>query len=153
METGGLPYLTQFNLSQNQIDMYLEGIYNTVLLKDIEERMNRKQEGIKEKNITDVALLKSIAVFTTEKSLSVNTGESMWLAFGLMDEETGLVEEDWRKMAVVVSDSTVISLSNYEETEYGYSLEVIGKKEGSANVTITDSRTWFLLGELIEKEL
>lgn len=63
METGGLPYLTQFNLSQNQIDMYLEGIYNTVLLKDIEERMNRKQEGIKEKNITDVALLKSISKY------------------------------------------------------------------------------------------
>ena len=62
-ETGGLPYLTQFDLSQNQIDMYLEGIYNTVLLKDIEERMNRKQEGIKEKNITDVALLKSISKY------------------------------------------------------------------------------------------
>lgn len=61
METGGFPYLSQYDLSQNQIDMYLEGIYNTVLLKDIEERMNRKHEGIKEKNITDVALLKAIS--------------------------------------------------------------------------------------------
>ena len=61
METGGFPYLSQYDLSQNQIDMYLEGIYNTVLLKDIEERMNRKHEGIKEKNITDIALLKAIS--------------------------------------------------------------------------------------------
>lgn len=84
---------------------------------------------------------KSIAVFTTEKSLSVNTGDSMWLAFGLMNEDTGLVEEDWRKMAITVSDPTIISLSDYEETEYGYSLEVIGKKEGATNVTITDTET------------
>ena len=61
METGGFPYLSQYDLSQNQIEMYLEGIYNTVLLKDIEERMNRKHEGIKEKNITDIALLKAIS--------------------------------------------------------------------------------------------
>ena len=63
MATGGFPYLSQYDLSQNQIDMYLEGIYNTVLLKDIEERMNRKQEGIKEKNITDIALLKAISKY------------------------------------------------------------------------------------------
>lgn len=84
---------------------------------------------------------KSIAVFTTEKSLSVKTGDSMWLAFGLMNEDTGLVEEDWRKMAITVSDPTIISLSDYEETKYGYSLEVIGKKEGATNVTITDTET------------
>lgn len=84
---------------------------------------------------------KSIAVFTTEKSLSVKTGDSMWLAFGLMNEDTGLVEEDWRKMAITVSDPTIISLSDYEETKYGYSLEVIGKKEGTTNVTITDTET------------
>ncbi len=84
---------------------------------------------------------KSIAVFTTEKSLSVKTRDSMWLAFGLMNEDTGLVEEDWRKMAITVSDPTIISLSDYEETKYGYSLEVIGKKEGATNVTITDTET------------
>lgn len=82
---------------------------------------------------------KSIAVFTTEKSLSVKTGENMWLAFGLMNNDTGLIEEDWKKMAITVSDPTIISLSDYEKTEYGYSLEVIGKKEGSTNLTITDT--------------
>ncbi len=102
-------------------------------------------EGVSESVTVTVSKVpetkKSIAVFTTEKSLSINTGESMWLAFGLMNEDTGLVEEDWKRMAVTVSDPTIISLSDYEETEYGYSLEVIGKKEGSTNVTITDTET------------
>lgn len=100
-------------------------------------------EGISESIIMTVSkkpeVKKSIAVFTTEKSLSVKTGENMWLAFGLMNEDTELVEEAWEKMAITVSDPTVVALSDYEETEYGYSLEVIGKKEGSTNLTITDT--------------
>lgn len=100
-------------------------------------------EGVSESVIVTVSkkpeAKKSIAIFTTEKSLSVKTGESMWLAFGLMNENTGLIEEDWKKMAITVSDPTVVALSDYEETEYGYSLEVIGKKEGSTNLTITDT--------------
>lgn len=82
---------------------------------------------------------KSIAIFSTEKSLTLKAGECMWLAFGLMNNKTGLVEENWNKMAVVVSDPSVVALSDYEETEYGYSLEVTGKKEGSTNLTITDT--------------
>ena len=82
---------------------------------------------------------KAIAVFTTEKNLSVKTGDSIWLAFGLMDENTELLDGDWKKMAITVSDSTVISLSDYEKTEYGYSLEVIGEKAGATNITITDT--------------
>lgn len=82
---------------------------------------------------------KSIAIFSTEKSLTLKAGECMWLAFGLMNNKTGLVEENWNKMAIVVSDPSVVALSDYEETEYGYSLEVIGKKEGSTNLTITDT--------------
>lgn len=63
----------------------------------------------------------------------------MWLAFGLLNEDTDLVESDWKKMAITVSDPTIISLSDYEKTEYGYSLEVTGKKEGSTNVIVTDT--------------
>lgn len=81
----------------------------------------------------------SILVFTTEKSLSVKTGDSMWLAFALLDSKTGLYDSEWKKMSVVVSDDSVISLSDYKKTEYGYSLEVIGKKEGATNVVISDT--------------
>ena len=80
-----------------------------------------------------------IAVFSTEKSLTVKTGDSMWLGFGKIAD--GEIADEWKKMAIVVSDPTVISLSEYEETEYGYSLEVTGKKQGSTNVTITDTES------------
>ena len=63
MTVGGMPYLTQYSLDEQQINTYLEGIYNTVLIKDIEERINRKRKGVKEKNITDVALLKAVSKY------------------------------------------------------------------------------------------
>lgn len=84
---------------------------------------------------------KSIAVFTTEKTMEIKTGNSMWMGFWLLDENSGLLDDKWRKMSVVVSDPTVIALSDYTETEYGYSLEVIGKKQGASNITITDTES------------
>lgn len=97
-------------------------------------------EGVSESiKVTVEEKEKSIAVFSTSKSFVVKTSESMWLGFGIMVD--GKMEEDWKKMAVSLSDPTVASLSPYEETEYGYSLKVIGKKEGSTNLTITDTET------------
>ena len=63
------------------------------------------------------------------------------MGFGLLDENSGLLDDKWKKMSVVVSDPTVIALSDYTETEYGYSLEVIGKKQGATNITITDTES------------
>lgn len=59
IKTGGFPYINQIQLLNEQIDMYLEGIYNTVIVKDIEERINRKNP----KNVTDIALLKAISKY------------------------------------------------------------------------------------------
>ena len=36
MKTGGFPYINQIQLNNEQIDIYLEGIYNTVIIKDID---------------------------------------------------------------------------------------------------------------------
>ena len=36
MKTGGFPYINQIQLDKEQIDMYLEGINNTVIVKDME---------------------------------------------------------------------------------------------------------------------
>lgn len=90
---------------------------------------------------TKPAVQKSIAVFTTEKSLCVKTGDKMWLAFGLMDDTTQTLDGQWKKMAITNSDSTVVSLSDYSETEYGYSLELTGLKQGASHLTITDTET------------
>lgn len=63
MKTGGFPYLLNIDDNDEQLNMYVEGIYNTVLLKDIEERINRKNKENKNSSLTDVALLKSISKY------------------------------------------------------------------------------------------
>lgn len=60
MDIGGFPFINQGSLNDNQLNMYMEGIYNTVIVKDIEERLNRKETN---GNVTDVALLKSISKY------------------------------------------------------------------------------------------
>lgn len=61
LKYGGFPYLTAISLDEEQTNMYLEGIYNTVIIKDIEERENRKKLDPNKRKITDIVLLKSIA--------------------------------------------------------------------------------------------
>lgn len=61
LKYGGFPYLTAIPLDEEQTNMYLEGIYNTVIIKDIEERENRKKLDPNKRKITDIVLLKSIA--------------------------------------------------------------------------------------------
>lgn len=81
----------------------------------------------------------SIAVFSTNKSFTVEPGESMGLAFGYLNGDK--LDGEWKKMAITVSDPTVVSLSDYKKTDYGYSIDVIGKKTGQTNMTITDTET------------
>jgi len=63
MNIGGLSYVTQMNMDSEKINAYLEGIYNTVIVKDIEERQNRKLNGRDVKKVSDITLLKTIAKF------------------------------------------------------------------------------------------
>ena len=44
MKTGGIPYVAVMNRTDEKVDQYLEGIYNTVIVKDIEERQTRKEK-------------------------------------------------------------------------------------------------------------
>lgn len=63
MKTGGFPYLLNIDDTSEQLNMYVEGIYNTVLIKDIEDRLNRKHKLSSNSSLTDVALLKSISKY------------------------------------------------------------------------------------------
>ena len=58
---GGFPYLTQMENTADKVDTYLEGIYNTVVVKDIEDRQSRKNRDPNKRKITDITLLKTIA--------------------------------------------------------------------------------------------
>ena len=60
---GGLPYSTSLS-DLNYLDDYLEGIYNTVIIKDIEERRIRKIESNRnDRNVNDISLLQKISQY------------------------------------------------------------------------------------------
>ena len=61
MKTGGIPYVAVMERTDEKVDLYLEGIYNTVIVKDIEERYTRKEKEFGKRKVTDIALLKTIA--------------------------------------------------------------------------------------------
>ena len=61
MKTGGIPYVAVMNRTDEKIDQYLEGIYNTVIVKDMEQRQARREKESGKRKITDIALLKTIA--------------------------------------------------------------------------------------------
>lgn len=63
LKNGGFPYITTMNDAIDKIDTYLEGIYNTVIVKDIEDRQTRKQKEPDRRKVTDIALLKNIAKY------------------------------------------------------------------------------------------
>ncbi len=83
----------------------------------------------------------SIAVITTEKSLRVRTGESIRLGFGLIDNDTGEVDDNWREMGLVVSDPNILSVGNYKKDGNAYLVDVEGVKEGKTYLTITDTES------------
>ena len=61
MRNGGLPYIAVMDRTQEKVEIYLEGIYNTVIVKDIEDRQARKEKNPDKRKITDSLLLKTIA--------------------------------------------------------------------------------------------
>lgn len=63
LKFGGLPYLASMNAADEKADAYLEGIYNTIIVKDIELRQNRKEADPNKRKVTDLVLLKNIARF------------------------------------------------------------------------------------------
>lgn len=63
MKVGGLPYAVTMDRKDEKLNTYLEGIYNTVIVKDIEERQSRKEKDPNKRKVTDITLLKNIAKF------------------------------------------------------------------------------------------
>ena len=61
MRDGGLPYIAAMERTPEKVETYLEGIYNTVIVKDIEDRQFRKAGDPAQRKLTDVLLLKTIA--------------------------------------------------------------------------------------------
>ncbi len=63
MKYGAMPYIAKMERTDEKVETYLEGIYNTVIVKDIEDRQKRKEQDPSKRKITDIALLKTIAKY------------------------------------------------------------------------------------------
>ncbi len=63
MRYGGMLYIAAMDKTPDKADTYLEGIYNTVIVRDIEDRQARRETDPAKRKVTDIALLKSIARF------------------------------------------------------------------------------------------
>lgn len=63
MKDGSFPYVATMPDSDEKTAAYLEGIYNTVIVKDIEERQSRKEKSGATRKISDIVLLKNIAKY------------------------------------------------------------------------------------------
>lgn len=62
LRNGAMPYIAALDKPGEKADTYLEGIYNTIIVKDIEARQHRKSDA-NERKVTDITLLKNIARF------------------------------------------------------------------------------------------
>lgn len=60
---GGLPFVATMDRTDDKVDTYLEGIYDTVIVKDIEDRQKRQESNSDKRKINDIPLLKTIAKY------------------------------------------------------------------------------------------
>lgn len=89
MRLGGMPGIAEGGLDQEKALVLLEGIYSTVIMRDILERENRRGG----KQITDPVLLKKIVMF-----LADNIGSSISVSsIGNTLVNEGLLENNKRK--------------------------------------------------------
>lgn len=63
MRYGGMPYVASMSKTDEKVNTYIEGIYNTVVVKDIEDRQKRRETDPDKRKINDIALLKTIAKY------------------------------------------------------------------------------------------
>lgn len=86
---GGMPGIADIGLDQEKALILLEGIYSTVIVRDILERENLRGQ----RRITDAALLKKIVMF-----LADNIGSNISVSsIGNILENEGLLENGRRK--------------------------------------------------------
>ena len=60
---GGLPFVATMDRTDDKVDTYLEWIYNTVIVKYIEDRQKRQESNSDKRKINDIPLLKTIAKY------------------------------------------------------------------------------------------
>ena len=86
MRFGGMPGIADVGLNQEKALILLDGIYSTVIVRDILERENRRSQ----KKITDPILLKKIVMFLADNigsNISVSSIGNTLVNEGLLESE------------------------------------------------------------------
>lgn len=85
MRFGGMPGIADIGLDQEKALMLLEGIYSTVIVRDILERENRRGQ----KRITDPVLLRKIVLYLADNigsNISISTIGNVLVNEGLLED-------------------------------------------------------------------
>lgn len=86
LKFGGMPGIVETGFNQEKIHMILDGIYSTVIVRDILEREKRKNQS----KITDSVLLKKITMFLADNignNVSIHSIGNTLMNEGLMGDE------------------------------------------------------------------
>lgn len=71
LKRGGMPALVVGRYDDERFRMYMDGIYNTVIVNDIVGRNTRVTAGRTRRNVVDIGLLKAIAAFLSDSISSI----------------------------------------------------------------------------------
>lgn len=85
MRFGGMPGIADIGLDQEKALMLLEGIYSTVIVRDILERENRRGQ----KRITDPVLLRKIVLYLADNigsNISISTIGNVLVNEGVLED-------------------------------------------------------------------
>lgn len=86
MRYGGMPGIADVGLEQEKVSVLLDGIYSTVVMRDILERESRRGQ----KRITDPVLLRKIILFLADNigsSISVSSIGNTLVSAGMLEEK------------------------------------------------------------------
>jgi len=87
MHYGGMPGIADVGLEQEKVAVLLDGIYSTVVMRDILERESRRGQ----KRITDPVLLRKIILFLADNigsSISVSSIGNTLVSAGLLENKS-----------------------------------------------------------------
>lgn len=85
MRFGGMPGIADVGMEQDKTMTLLEGIYSTVIVRDILEREKRREQ----RQLTDAVLLKKIVLFLADNigsSVSISSIGNTLVSEGLLDD-------------------------------------------------------------------
>lgn len=129
LKYGGFPYIAKMSDVENKADSYIEGIYNTVIVKDIEDRQKFREIEKGQRKVNDIALLKTISKYLSSVVGSLVSVKSA----------TDYIKSNLRSVSTNTVDSYMQAL---EESFVFYSVprfDIVGKE------ILKSNKKWYIV--------